>query len=560
MSSRSESLSRQIPVQGWRPALLILLVGCWLALAGNLPLWRTVWPMPELAGARGVLFAFGLFVWIVAALQILLSLVAWKWLLKPVLLLLVLIAAANSYFMLQYGVVIDTTMMANVANTDAREVRDLLSWTLLLIVVLLGVLPGWWLLRQQLALRAFWPQAWRNLAGAAIGLTVLLLVTLLMFQDLASLMRNHKQVRYLVNPLNTLYAGGKLAVDSLSHVSKTLQPLGLDAHLGASYTASGPVPLVVVVVGETARAANFSLGGYTRQTNPELQALSASGNGQLTYYSAVRSCGTNTQTSLPCMFSHLDKEAYEASRQPYENLLDVLQRAGLAVLWIDNQSGCKGLCDRVAHVNTYAQKSPGLCADGECFDEVMLQDLDQRIAALDPARRARGVVLVLHQMGSHGPAYYRRSPPAFKTFMPECTSNVLQDCAQEQLVNAYDNTIVYTDHVLAATAQWLQGKAQGGSFDTAMVYVSDHGESLGENNLYLHGLPYALAPDTQTHVPMVSWISDAMRDRLGLRLDCLQARAADKLTHDNLFHAMLGLLDVQTSLYRKELDWFAACR
>ncbi|MEO7938501.1 MAG: phosphoethanolamine transferase domain-containing protein, partial [Burkholderiaceae bacterium] len=275
---------------------MILLVSCWLALAGNLPLWRTIWPLPELAGPRGVLFAVGLFVWIVAALQLLLSLLAWKWVLRPVLLLLMLIVAANSYFMLQYGVVIDATMMANVANTDVREVRDLLSWTMLLIVLLLGVLPGWWLLRQKLVFRPLWPQAWRNLAVATLSLTVLLLVTLLMFQDLASLMRNHKQVRYLVNPLNTLYASGKLAGASLFHVTRTLQPIGLDAHLGAGHSASGRVPLVVLVVGETARAANFSLGGYARQTNPELARLAASGNGLLTYYSAVRSCGTNTQT------------------------------------------------------------------------------------------------------------------------------------------------------------------------------------------------------------------------------------------------------------------------
>ncbi len=421
-------------------------------------------------------------------------------------------------------------------------------------------MPGWWLLRQQLVFRPFWSQTWRNLTGAVIGLVVLLLLTLLMYQDLASLMRNHKQVRYLVNPLNTVYASGKLAGDALFHVNKTLQPIGLDAQLGPTHGGAKRVPLVVLVVGETARAANFSLGGYARQTNPQLAQLAASGTGLLTYYSAVRSCGTNTQASLPCMFSHLGKEAFEATGQPYENLLDVLQRAGLAVLWIDNQSGCKGLCDRVAHVDTYALKLPELCSDGECFDEVMLRDLDQRIAALDPVRAARGVVLVMHQMGSHGPAYFRRTPAAFKTFMPECTSNVLQDCAREQLVNAYDNTIVYTDHVLTETAQWLARKAQAGAFDTAMVYVSDHGESLGENNLYLHGLPYALAPDTQTHVPMLSWLSDAMRQRLALRPGCLQSQAGAALRHDNLFHAMLGLLDVQTSLYRKDLDWFAACR
>ncbi len=545
-------------VAAWRPGALILLTSCWLALAGNLPLWRTVWPLPELAGWRGGLFAAGLFLWIVAALFMILSLLAWGRVLKPVLLLLLLTAAANSYFMLQYGVVIDATMMANVANTDAREVRDLLSWTLLLSLLVVAVLPGLWLMRQRLLVRRWWPQAWRNFLGVLAGLAVVVLLTLLMFQDLASLMRNHKQVRYLVNPLNTMYASAKLAADRLPHASRTLQPIGLDARLGASYAQGARSPLVLLVIGETARAANFSLGTYARKTNPELEKLAS--DDAMTYYGAVRSCGTNTQASLPCMFSHLGKQAFEASGRPFENLLDVLQRAGLAVLWVDNQSGCKGLCDRVVQAKTYDLTDPQLCADGECFDEIMLKGLDQRIAELDPVRRARGVVVVLHQMGSHGPAYYRRSPPAYKTFVPECASNVLQDCPREQLVNAYDNTLVYTDHVLASSVRWLEAKAQAQPLDTAMVYVSDHGESLGENNLYLHGLPYALAPDAQTHVPMLSWLSNPMRQRLALRPGCLRQNASAALSHDNLFHAMLGLLDVQTGLYERQLDWFAACR
>jgi len=559
------SFPKQRPVdaraqrRAWRPVALILLVSAWLALAGNLPLWRTIWSMPELAGWRGTLFAAGMFVWIVAALAMPLSLLAWKGVLKPVLLLLLLMAAASSYFMLQYGVVIDATMMANVANTDVREAQDLLSWPLLLSIGLIAVLPGWWLLRQPIAVYRFGAQAWRNLVVAVVALLVLLGVTLLAFQDLASLMRNHKQVRYLVNPLNTLYASGKLAFDHGSKASLSLEPIGLDARLGPTHAAGQRAPLVVLVVGETARAANFSLGGYERKTNPELERLAAQGTA-LTYYSAVRSCGTNTQASLPCMFSHLGKQAFESTRQPYENLLDVLQRAGLAVLWIDNQSGCKGLCDRVGQVNTFDQKTPGLCNQGECFDEILLADLDQRVAALDPARRARGVVLVLHQMGSHGPAYHKRVPPAFKTFVPECRSSVLQECPRQDVVNAYDNTLVYSDHVLAGLAHWLEGQAAKGGHDTAMVYVSDHGESLGENNLYLHGLPYALAPDTQTHVPMLSWVSEPMARRLNLRRECLRENAAAPLSHGNLFHAMLGLLDVQTALYRKDLDWFAACR
>ena len=538
--------------------MLALVLSGWLALACNLPLWRATWALPELAGWRGLLFSLGLAVWITTALMVLLSLLAWPRLLKPVAFLLLLAAAASSYFMLQYSVVIDATMLANVVNTDAREVRDLMSWSLVFSLVVLAGLPMAWLLRQKIAPRPFWSQAWRNLLSMLAALTLLALVTLVAYQDLASLMRNHEQVRYLVNPLNAIYAGGKLLADQLPRARRVLQPIGQDARLGPSYAGQQRAPLVVLVVGETARAANFSLGGYARRTNPELEALRDAGG--LTYFSQVRSCGTNTQASVPCMFSHLGKREYEASAQPFENLLDLLQRAGLAVLWLDNQSGCKGLCARVNQVITRTLDVPGLCFGGECLDEILLHGLDERIAALDSAQRARGVVVVMHQMGSHGPAYYRRSPAAFKKFVPECSSNVLQDCPREQLINAYDNTLLYTDHVLAGTVRWLDRRSRDGKVDGAMVYVSDHGESLGENNLYLHGLPYALAPDTQTHVPMVTWLSGAMQKRLGIRVDCLQQHAAQPLSHDNLFHSVLGLLDVQTSLYKQEMDWFSTCR
>ncbi len=544
--------------RGWSPLAAVLLVAGWLAMVGNLPLWRVVWALPEHNGWRGLVFSAALAVWIGAALVVLLSLLAWPRVFKAVAVLLLLVAGASTYFMLQYGVVIDPTMMANVVNTDPREVRDLLSWTLLFSMLLVGVLPALWLWCQDILWRRWWPQTWHNAVASLLALGVLGAVTIASYQDLASLMRNHKHVRFLFNPLNVLYGGGKLVAHTLPQASLTLQPIGQDARPGPSYAATTRTPLVVLVVGETARAANFSLGGYSRQTNPELGQLRSDGG--LTYFTDVRSCGTNTQASVPCMFSHLGKQAYEAGRQPFENLLDVLHRAGLAVLWLDNQSGCKGLCARVDQVITRTLDDPALCGGGECFDEIMLKGLDQRIAALDPARRARGVVVVMHQMGSHGPAYYRRSPPAFKKFMPECASNVLQDCPREQLVNAYDNTILYTDHVLASAARWLDRSARDQPLDTALVYVSDHGESLGENNLYLHGLPYALAPQLQIHVPMLTWLSGSMQKRLGVRQDCLQKSATAPLTHDNLFHSMLGLLDVNTSVYQPRLDLFAGCR
>ncbi|RYF65537.1 MAG: phosphoethanolamine transferase, partial [Comamonadaceae bacterium] len=274
------------------------------------------------------------------------------------------------------------------------------------------------------------------------------------------------------------------------------------------------------------------------------------------------SCGTSTLASVPCMFSHLGRTGFEARRNDYEGLLDVLQTAGLAVLWIDNQAGCKGVCDRVPHVaaNDAAQvaRHPALCPEGECLDEVMLEGLDARLAALPPERAARGVVLVMHQMGSHGPAYAKRSSAALKRFLPECKRTALSDCSHAELVNAYDNSIAYTDHFLGRTIDWLA--QQSAHFDGGLLYMSDHGESLGEYGLYLHGMPYALAPDVQKHVPWVAWLDGGLGRHAGLDDACLRAGLDTRISHDNLYPTVLGLMDVASKTYKPELDMLAGCR
>ena len=227
------------------------------------------------------------------------------------------------------------------------------------------------------------------------------------------------------------------------------------------------------------------------------------------------------------------------------------------MLWIDNQSGCKGVCERVPVVNVSTQDDPELCREGECLDGILLQGLDQRLAALPTERRANGVVLVLHQMGSHGPAYSRRSPSALKRFGPECTSSNLQVCSREEIVNAYDNSIAYTDHVLASGVRWLRARER--DWDAGLLYVADHGESLGENNLYLHGLPYALAPDVQKHVPWITWLSPGLQRRTGVDLSCLKERVDSRLSHDQFFHSVLGLMQVRTSAYLPDMDTYAPC-
>ncbi len=539
----------------WHPLTLLLLLALWLTSVGNLQLWQAVWQLPETYGWHAVATGVNLGLLLLALMLILLCLTVWPRWLKPAGLVLLFIATSASYFMHAYGVVIDTSMLANAVHTDAREVRDLLSWGMLGALLFGVLLPGWWWWRQPLRSVPARRLLGQQLSVAGLALLVVILLGWASFQDLASLTRNHKPVRYMVNPFNSLYAAGHLALGRAAQAQQPLQTIGEDAtRAPVGGDTPDKAPLIVLVVGETARAANFGLSGYQRDTTPRLRALQA--QGQLVYYPQVRSCGTNTQDSVPCMFSHQGREAHMAGTGRYENLLDVLQRAGLAVLWLDNQSGCKGLCERVPHAGSGAMARPGLCEGDECLDEVMLAALPAQLAQLDAARRARGTVVVLHQMGSHGPAYHKRSPPAHKAYLPECQKTALQECPTEQIVNAYDNSIRYTDHVLGELVTWLQAQRR----PTGLLYVSDHGESLGEKGLYLHGMPYRMAPDEQTQVPMALWLSPALQQRLGVGMDCLHAAAARPLSHDHLFHTVLDLAQVQTRLRQPALDLLSPCR
>ncbi len=534
----------------------MLLAGGWIASIGNLALWRHLAALPEMHNPRGAVFALAMFALIAGGSCAVLALLNWRWLLKPAVCFFVLAAAIGAYFMLAFGVVLDPTMMTNVVQTSTAEAGDLLGWRFFALVLGLGVLPALCVWRLPLRAVPFGRRALRN-AGLLLGaLAVMAVAVLAMFQDFSSLMRNHPQLRYEINPFNSIFSLVVVKLEPYTARNETLVPIGHDARLGSSYAAQARPPLLVLVLGETARAANFEVDGYARATTPRLAELNA--GARIASQRDAWSCGTNTAASLPCMFSHQGRSAHDARSASYENLLDVLQHAGLAVLWIDNQSGCKGVCDRVPNVSTETLTDPAYCADGECFDEIMLQQLDAQIAKLPPARTARGVVVVLHQMGSHGPAYFRRSPPAFKKFLPECEQAALQSCTHEQLVNAYDNSIVYTDHFLFSAIDWIERASD--RFDGALLYLSDHGESLGENRMYLHGLPYRVAPDVQKHIPWITWLSKAFQARLSMPMACLRSRTELPISHDNYFHSALGLMDVQTDVYEPKLDFYRPCR
>ncbi|MBV7543650.1 phosphoethanolamine transferase [Acidovorax sp. sic0104] len=554
-SPANPARSRAASLQGIHPAKVVLLISVWLATVCNAPLWREVMQLPGQGSPRGWLFMAAFMAVVTAGNAALLSLLAWRWTLKPAAALFVVMAAFGAYFMLAYGITIDASMLVNVLQTDTHEAADLLNWRMAGTVLALLAPALVWLYRTPVRALPAARQALHNGALVLGSIAVIVLCLLMVFQDFASTMRNHTKLRYLINPLNSVYALGNIATKPLRIDTSKLLPLGRDAQLGASYAGQKKSPLLVLVLGETGRSSNFGLNGYERDTTPLLSArtdLASAGN--------AWSCGTSTAASVPCMFSHLGRSGYEARAANFESLIDVLHHAGLAVLWVDNQSGCKGVCDRLGDVNTSALKDPALCATrGECLDRIMLKDLDANIAALPAEQRQRGTVVVLHQLGSHGPAYSKRSSPELKKFLPECTSTALQECQRQQVVNAYDNSVLETDLFLDSVLKWLSSRAE--QAQTAMIYVADHGESLGENNIYLHGLPYAIAPDVQKHVPWITWLSPAMQSRAGTPTSCLQQDLAQRrITHDNYFHSVLGLMDVTTGAYNPDLDMFTACR
>ncbi len=477
-------------------------------------------------------------------------------------------AAAVQYFMLRYGIVVDSGMVRNALQTNTSETLALLGSGLLVHVLLYAGLPLallWGGVRLQTTAwrRDLWRSALLVLAsaGAVVGGSMLL------YKPMAPLVRNHTEIRYLLNPLATVTSVSNVTIKPLFKPQRPFQRISEDAALGASYAAhplqptaasAAPArkpPLLVLVVGETARSDHFGLNGYPRNTTPEMEAR------HVISWRNVRSCGTNTLASVPCMFSHLGKEGFEGRKLDYDNLLDVLQSAGLGVDWLDNQAGCKGVCSRIPHSQADQVASPDAvrqwCKDDECLDQIMVDLLDQRLSALNKAGQNKGTVLVLHQMGSHGPAYHRRSAPAHKRFTPECATHVTSDCSRGELVNVYDNSIVETDHFISRTIDWLQ--TQQDRFDTGLIYLSDHGESLGENGLYLHGLPYVIAPDVQKHVPWVLW-PGTLLERTQVAERCLRAGTDAALTHDHFYHSVLGLLDVLSHTYQPALDAFASCR
>lgn len=444
------------------------------------------------------------------------------------------------YAAVSYGVVFDQSMIQNVIETNPGEAISYFNLSFLLFFVVLALAPFVFVFSQ--TLRCSVKQRLKQLAVLNVtAVVVIVLVAAFLYKDYASVGRNNKNLTHELIPYAFYVSGYKYLRDTYFY--PPLPYRVLDKHPVVKADMGNVPKTLVVVVGETARAENFGSNGYRRQTTPNIESRGA------VSFENVTSCGTATAVSVPCMFSRLGRSEYDARiAGSQDNVLDIIKRAGESVLWIDNNSSCKGACARIDTIEFDPARDPQLCDGDFCLDQILVSQLADELTH----KQEKSRVIVLHMIGSHGPTYYRRYPSSFSRFLPDCPRSDIQNCDAESLVNTYDNTIAYTDYIIGEVISLIENQP-----NTAMLYISDHGESLGEKGLYLHGFPYKLAPEEQTHVPMVYWDSKFSDENYR---SCVNLQKSVTFSQDNLYDTLLGLANVSSSTYNPNMDIFNQCQ
>lgn len=494
--------------------------------------------------SQNIAFLISLAIGITAITVFFFTIVTTRYTTKAVLISFTILSSLAAYFMDNYNVVIDHIMIQNMMETNWAETSDLFSTKMLLYLLLLGVLPSFCIYKVKIKPVPFKKSIVYKCRDIILSLLFLFGMVLFFSKFYTSFFREHKPLRYYANPSYYIYSLGKYLGRTSRLNDIPIIPIGLDAKVveTGSDGKDEHTELVILVVGEAARADHFSLNGYTRKTNPLL------GQENIFNFSDMYSCGTSTAYSVPCMFSIFPKNKYSPAKGiANENILDVLSHTGfIDILWRDNNSDSKGVALRVPYEDYSNPELNSVCSDGECRDEGMLKGLDQYISQ----HKGRDILIILHQMGNHGPAYYKRYPKEFEQFKPICATNQLEECSKEEITNAYDNALLYTDYFLSKTINLL--KKYDTTHATAMIYLSDHGESLGEKNIYLHGMPYMIAPESQTHIGALMWIGSEISKEINLTR--IRQNTDKRYSHDNLFHTLLGIFEVESEVYVKEMD------
>lgn len=526
-----------------------LLLAIWLGVFLNIAFFEKIHTLTPYNGVKAGLFVVASIIIVVAAYNFIFQLFNWKWTAKPLAIALVFIGGFAAYAVNTLGVLITSDQIQNLMQTDIAEARDTWSWHLVTWTLGMTVLPIIVILMIKIKPEPIIRQLLHKLIALVVSLAMVLGLLFVFYVDFAAIFRENRDLKGMISPQNMIASFASYYKKKAPKENLPLVMYGEDAVMQKAQATSLP-KLMVLVVGETARAENFSLNGYGKNTNPRLAQQ------DILNFSQVSSCGTATAVSVPCMFSGMPRKQYEERLASHrEGLLDIAQRAGYQVTWIDNNSGCKGTCDRVNQFKIPEPIQQKWCKDKECFDDILIDSFKAYLATI-PQDDNRPRLIVLHQMGSHGPAYYKRVPTQFKVFKPTCDTNAIQGCSRDALLNSYDNTLLYTDYVLDTLIETLKNTTK---YQTALWYLSDHGESTGESGMYLHGAPYAIAPTQQTHIPMLMWFSTVWQHQAKQQVKCLAQQGRQELSQDNLFPTMLSLLDVKSKVIDPNNDMLAAC-
>ncbi|HEU4789630.1 MAG TPA: phosphoethanolamine--lipid A transferase EptA [Flavobacterium sp.] len=425
-----------------------------------------------------------------------------------------MINAVAVYFVNTYSIIIDESMVGNVLNTNYEEASSFFSIRLIVYLIFLGILPSIYIIRVNIinvALKKF----------LTLSSLTLLFIIVLIFANASNWLwidKNSKQLGGLTMPWSYSVNTSLFYIHKYKKNEKEIL-------LPNAIIKDNQKAVLVLVIGESARSQNFSLYGYKKNTNPLLSKTK-----NIFHFNAT-SCATNTTAGVKCILEHTNSDDL------YEILPNYLYRNNVEVVWRTTNWG-----EPPVHIKEYQNRDVlkvDCKGEGCNYDEVLLAGLKEQILA----SKKNKILIILHTSTSHGPTYSKKYPPSFEIFKPVCNSVEPGKCSQKELLNAYDNTIVYTDYILSKVIEDLK---QLKEYKSAMIFVSDHGESLGEKNLYMHGVPISIAPKEQYEIPFIVWVSDNSR----------QLKSNKKLSQNHVFHSVLNFLNIQSPVYNEEMNIF----
>ncbi len=526
---------------------LTILTAVYFTFGLNFVLAGKIYNILTTADGLGIIFITTIPLFFISALTFIFTPFISKYIAKPFLVFILMASACVNYGAYTFGVIFNQDMLVNIFETATGEAFSYLNLKLVIWIFLSGIVPSLLVIFTKIEYKSFFIEILRKLLLMVVCAGIIALIALFFYKDYASIARNNPKLQKDIVPTYYLSSTFKYIKNTYFTTPLKYQEIGMDAK--RIVEEENEKYLFIFLIGETARAQNYQLNGYERDTNAYTSIID-----NVISFKNVSSCGTATAVSLPCMFSMMGRSNYSRAQfDSQDNVVDILKRAGYKQIWIDNNTGCKGVCKNIeTHATT---QIPELhCSGEECNDSVFLDVIDEQINSLN----GQDGIIYLHLLGSHGPTYYKRYPPEHAKFKPDCRTSDLQNCTREEIINAYDNTILYTDYVMSEVIKNL-GKHEE-TYKTGVIYMSDHGESLGENGLYLHGMPYGFAPEEQTHIPFIVWLSDSMIKHEKMDMKCMKDTAQSGVfSHDNLSHTLLEVMDVKTTASDPKKDMWEHC-